>query len=170
MSHATVNNNVTHERINQISEQIKTHSDPFRRLLGEVGRVIVGQEQLMHRMLVGLLGNGHLLIEGVPGLAKTTAVSCLAKGINTGFQRLQFTPDLLPADLIGTLIYRPQDQDFVVQKGPIFSNLIFNIFWTFRRVGSLKLDFLTKSTLKSGEKYLEVRICANFEKYHDTFR
>ena len=124
MSQATVNNNVTHEQINQISEQIKTHSEPFRRLLGEVGRVIVGQEQLMHRMLVGLLGNGHLLIEGVPGLAKTTAVSCLAKGINTGFQRLQFTPDLLPADLIGTLIYRPQDQDFVVQKGPIFSNLI----------------------------------------------
>jgi MoxR-like ATPase len=120
MSHVTVNNNVTHEQINQISEQIKTHSEPFRRLLGEVGRVIVGQEQLMHRMLVGLLGNGHLLIEGVPGLAKTTAVSCLAKGINTGFQRLQFTPDLLPADLIGTLIYRPQDQDFVVQKGPIF--------------------------------------------------
>ena len=124
MSHATVNNQVTHEKINQISEQIKTHSEPFRRLLAEVGRVIVGQEQLMHRMLVGLLGNGHLLIEGVPGLAKTTAVSCLAKGINTGFQRLQFTPDLLPADLIGTLIYRPQDQDFVVQKGPIFSNLI----------------------------------------------
>ncbi len=124
MSHATVNNQVTHEQINQISEQINTHSEPFRRLLAEVGRVIVGQEQLMHRMLVGLLGNGHLLIEGVPGLAKTTAVSCLAKGINTGFQRLQFTPDLLPADLIGTLIYRPQDQDFVVQKGPIFSNLI----------------------------------------------
>jgi MoxR-like ATPase len=124
MSQTTINNNVTHEQINQISEQIKTHSEPFRRLLCEVGRVIVGQEQLMHRMLVGLLGNGHLLIEGVPGLAKTTAVSCLAKGINTGFQRLQFTPDLLPADLIGTLIYRPQDQDFVVQKGPIFSNLI----------------------------------------------
>jgi MoxR-like ATPase len=75
-------------------------------------------------MLVGLLANGHLLIEGVPGLAKTTAVACLAKGIRTGFQRLQFTPDLLPADLIGTLIYRPQDQKFVVQKGPIFSNII----------------------------------------------
>ena len=70
------------------------------------------------------MANGHLLIEGVPGLAKTTAVACLAKGIHTGFQRLQFTPDLLPADLIGTLIYRPQDQQFVVQKGPIFSNLI----------------------------------------------
>jgi MoxR-like ATPase len=124
MSHATANTRVTHDRINEITEEIKIHSEPFRQLLGEVGRVIVGQHNLMHRMLVGLLGNGHLLIEGVPGLAKTTAVACLAKGINTGFQRLQFTPDLLPADLIGTLIYRPQDQDFVVQKGPIFSNLI----------------------------------------------
>ncbi|MCH2183385.1 MAG: MoxR family ATPase [Mariniblastus sp.] len=75
-------------------------------------------------MLIGLLANGHLLIEGVPGLAKTTAVACLAQGINTGFQRLQFTPDLLPADLIGTMVYRPQTQEFVVQKGPIFSNLI----------------------------------------------
>jgi len=124
MGYATADTRVTHNRINEITEEIKIHSEPFQRLLGEVGRVIVGQENLMHRMLVGLLGNGHLLIEGVPGLAKTTAVACLAKGINTGFQRLQFTPDLLPADLLGTLIYRPQDQDFVVQKGPIFSNLI----------------------------------------------
>ena len=124
MSHTTIKSNITHEQINKVGDEIKTHSEPFRRLLSEVGQVIVGQEQLMHRMLIGLLGNGHLLIEGVPGLAKTTAVACLAKGINTGFQRLQFTPDLLPADLIGTQIYRPQDQDFVVQKGPIFSNLI----------------------------------------------
>ncbi|MDP7266798.1 MAG: MoxR family ATPase [Pirellulales bacterium] len=124
MAHATADTRVTHDRINEITEEIKIHSEPFQRLLGEVGRVIVGQENLMHRMLVGLLGNGHLLIEGVPGLAKTTAVACLAKGINTSFQRLQFTPDLLPADLLGTLIFRPQDQDFVVHKGPIFSNLI----------------------------------------------
>ena len=124
MSHATSNSRVTHAQINEITDEIKLRSEPFRRLLGEVGQVIVGQHKLLHRMLVGLLGNGHLLIEGVPGLAKTTAVACLAKGINTGFQRLQFTPDLLPADLIGTLIYRPQDQKFVVQKGPIFSNLI----------------------------------------------
>jgi MoxR-like ATPase len=75
-------------------------------------------------MMVALLGNGHLLIEGVPGLAKTTAVSCLARGIDTAFQRFQFTPDLLPADLIGTLIYRASDGVFVVQKGPIFSNII----------------------------------------------
>lgn len=115
---------VTHDKIEQLSQKIKEASRPFRQLVGEVGNTIVGQEVLIHRMLVGLLANGHLLIEGVPGLAKTTAVACLAKGIRTGFQRLQFTPDLLPADLIGTLIYRPQDQQFVVQKGPIFSNLI----------------------------------------------
>lgn len=115
---------VTHAQIEALSQKIKSHSKPFRQLIAEVGNTIVGQEVLIHRMLVGLLANGHLLIEGVPGLAKTTAVACLAKGIRTGFQRLQFTPDLLPADLIGTLIYRPQDQQFVVQKGPIFSNII----------------------------------------------
>ncbi|UCE62394.1 MAG: AAA family ATPase, partial [Phycisphaerales bacterium] len=87
-------------------------------------RVIIGQDELLHRMLVGLLSNGHMLIEGVPGLAKTTAVSCLARGISTSFQRLQFTPDLLPADLIGTLIYKPNDGSFAVQKGPIFANII----------------------------------------------
>ncbi len=114
----------TREHISQLTESIKTHSEPFQRIVGQVNQVLVGQEKLIHRMLIGLLANGHLLIEGVPGLAKTTAVSSLAKAINTGFQRLQFTPDLLPADLIGTLVYRPQDQTFVVQKGPIFSNLI----------------------------------------------
>lgn len=99
-------------------------SEPFRKIAVEIGHVLVGQEDLVHRMLIGLLTGGHLLIEGVPGLAKTTAVSSLAKSIRTQFQRLQFTPDLLPADLIGTQVYRPQDQSFVVQKGPIFSNLI----------------------------------------------
>src|SRR3954463_3330629 len=108
---------VTHSQLEQLSQKIKAQSQPFRDLIAEVGHTIVGQESLIHRMLIGLLANGHLLIEGVPGLAKTTAVACLAKGIRTGFQRLQFTPDLLPADLIGTQIYRPQDQKFVAQKG-----------------------------------------------------
>jgi MoxR-like ATPase len=114
----------TREQIDQVTERIAAHVEPFRRIVTEVGRVLVGQETLIHRMLVGLLTGGHLLIEGVPGLAKTTAVASLAKAINTGFQRIQFTPDLLPADLIGTQIYRPQNQSFVVQKGPIFSNLV----------------------------------------------
>ncbi len=114
----------TQERISQLTERINFHSQPFQRIIEQVGQVLVGQEKLVHRMLIGLLANGHLLIEGVPGLAKTTAVSSLSKAVNTGFQRIQFTPDLLPADLIGTQVYRPQDQSFVVQKGPIFSNLI----------------------------------------------
>ena len=115
---------MTRDRINQLTEEIKGHNEPFQRIVSQVNQVLVGQEKLVHRMLIGLLANGHLLIEGVPGLAKTTAVACLAKAIHTGFQRLQFTPDLLPADIIGTLVYRPQDQTVVVQKGPIFSNLI----------------------------------------------
>lgn len=116
--------NVTREQLNQLTEEIQRRSEPFRRIVEQISQVLVGQDKLVHRMLIGLLANGHLLIEGVPGLAKTTAVANLAKAIQTKFQRLQFTPDLLPADLIGTLVYRPQDQTFVVQKGPIFSNLI----------------------------------------------
>ena len=110
--------------VTQLSQEVQAKSEPFRRLLEEIGRVIVGQEDLLEKMLLGLLSNGHILLEGVPGLAKTTAVACLARGIQTGFQRIQFTPDLLPADLLGTLIYQPQTGEFSVKKGPIFSNII----------------------------------------------
>jgi MoxR-like ATPase len=110
--------------VKQIGSKVATASEPFRRLLDQMHRVIVGQDELLHRMLVGLLARGHLLVEGVPGLAKTTAVACLARAIDTKFQRLQFTPDMLPADLIGTLIYRASDGVFVAQKGPIFANII----------------------------------------------
>ncbi len=110
--------------VKHIGEQVQAASAPFRRLLEEMHRVIVGQDELLHGMLLGLLANGHILIEGVPGLAKTLAVQCLAAGIKTGFQRIQFTPDLLPADLIGTLVYQPSDGRFVVKQGPIFSNII----------------------------------------------
>ena len=115
---------VTEVDVKQIGERVQAASEPFDRLLGELHRVIVGQDDLLHKMFIGLLSNGHILIEGVPGLAKTMAVSCLAAGIKTGFQRLQFTPDLLPADLIGTQIYHAQDGTFEVSKGPIFSNVI----------------------------------------------
>ena len=90
----------------------------------QVGHVEVGQKYLVDRLLLGLLANGHLLLEGVPGLAKTLTVKTMAAGIQTGFQRLQFTPDLLPADLIGTLIYNPRTGEFTTKLGPIFSNLI----------------------------------------------
>ena len=93
-------------------------------LVNEVGRVVVGQKVLIHRLLIGLLSNGHVLLEGVPGLAKTLTVRTLANSIRTGFQRLQFTPDLLPADLVGTMIYNPRESVFTTKLGPIFSNLI----------------------------------------------
>ncbi|MEE3001635.1 MAG: AAA family ATPase [Planctomycetota bacterium] len=110
--------------IKHVSDQVQSASEPFRKLSEGTHEVIVGQDALLHRMMVGLLANGHLLIEGVPGLAKTLAVSTLADGIDAQFQRIQFTPDLLPADIIGTLIYRPTDGEFVVNRGPIFSNVI----------------------------------------------
>ena len=115
---------LSHEQIEQLSERIRIAKLPFDELTQQVSRVIVGQQHLVHRMLVALLSNGHLLIEGVPGLAKTLTVSSMAKSIDADFQRIQFTPDLLPADLTGTQIYRPADQTFAVQKGPVFSNFI----------------------------------------------
>ncbi|HEX2622204.1 MAG TPA: MoxR family ATPase [Phototrophicaceae bacterium] len=93
-------------------------------LLGEIGRVIVGQELLLNRLLIALLCDGHILIEGVPGLAKTLAVRTLAATMNAQFQRIQFTPDLLPADLIGTQIYNPRTGEFVPRHGPVFANII----------------------------------------------
>jgi len=110
--------------VKQIGDAVESASEPFRKLVDEIHRVIVGQDNLVRRILIGLLANGHVLLEGVPGLAKTLLVSTLARAINTKFQRLQFTPDLLPADIIGTLIYRPQDGEFSVKKGPIFANVI----------------------------------------------
>lgn len=93
-------------------------------LLSEINKVIVGQKYLLERLLVGLLANGHILLEGVPGLAKTTSVKSLAACINAGFSRIQFTPDMLPADVIGTQIYNPRTGEFSTRKGPIFSHLI----------------------------------------------
>ncbi len=114
----------TEASVGKIAQQVREASEPFQRLIREMHEVVVGQDELLNRMLIGILANGHLLIEGVPGLAKTLAVSSLAKGIDTDFQRIQFTPDMLPADVIGTLIYRPTEGDFVVNQGPIFSNIV----------------------------------------------
>lgn len=95
-----------------------------KRVLREVGKIVVGQEYMINRLLIGLFTNGHILLEGVPGLAKTLTVNSLAKAIDLKFQRVQFTPDLLPADLVGTMIYNQKESDFQVKKGPIFANLI----------------------------------------------
>lgn len=107
-----------------LAEKIEKHSAFINDVRKELDKVIIGQSYMIDRLLVGLLTGGHVLLEGVPGLAKTLTVSSLATVINTAFQRIQFTPDLLPADLIGTLIYNQKEGDFFVKKGPIFSNII----------------------------------------------
>jgi MoxR-like ATPase len=110
--------------IAEIQALVETEAGFVSRLTGQMGSVIVGQKYLVERLLMGILANGHILIEGVPGLAKTLAVKTLSDAIQAKFQRIQFTPDLLPADLIGTLIYNPQKAEFAVKKGPIFANII----------------------------------------------
>ena len=107
-----------------ITEEVKANGQWVQAVQNEIARVIVGQRYLIDRLLVGLLANGHVLLEGVPGLAKTLAVKTLASCVDTRFQRLQFTPDLLPADIIGTMIYNPRDGEFRARLGPIFSNLV----------------------------------------------
>ena len=110
--------------VKQIGKLVEQKSGFIRSLFGEMDKVIVGQRYMLERMLVGLLANGHILLEGVPGLAKTMAVTVLSRAIRAQFKRIQFTPDLLPADLIGTQIYRQSDGQFYTRKGPIFANII----------------------------------------------
>jgi len=110
--------------VKNITEKVEKESELLRKVVSEIERVIVGQGYLIERLLVGLLTSGHVLIEGVPGLAKTLSVTTLAKTIRASFHRLQFTPDLLPADLIGTLIYNPKSGEFTPKKGPVFANII----------------------------------------------
>ena len=110
--------------LSQIEDRIATESAFVDDLLDEIGRVVVGQRYMIERLLIGLLADGHVLLEGVPGLAKTLTVRTLSDAIGTGFQRIQFTPDLLPADLLGTLVYNQKEGSFSIKKGPIFTNLI----------------------------------------------
>ena len=110
--------------IQELNQQVRDESGFLQQLIGEIHRVIVGQKYMVERLLIGLLTRGHILLEGVPGLAKTLAVKTLACAIDTRFQRIQFTPDLLPADLIGTMIFNPRDGTFYPKRGPIFSNIL----------------------------------------------
>ncbi len=110
--------------ITLINEKVKKESSFIEAILLEARKVVVGQRYLLERLLIGLLADGHILLEGVPGLAKTTAVKTISSTINTKFQRIQFTPDMLPADLTGTLIYDQKNGEFTVKKGPIFANII----------------------------------------------
>lgn len=106
------------------AEKQIVHKEKIARVIAEVGKVVVGQEYMVNRLLIGLFTNGHILLEGVPGLAKTLTVSTLAQVLHLDFQRIQFTPDLLPSDLVGTMIYNQKDGKFEVKKGPIFANII----------------------------------------------
>jgi MoxR-like ATPase len=139
--------------IEVIQQKIRQESAFVERLLGEMSNVIVGQKTMIERLLVGLLADGHVLMEGVPGLAKTLTVRTLARAIDTTFRRIQFTPDLLPADLIGTLVYDPKDQEFKTRQGPIFANIILadEINRSPAKVQSALLEAMQEHTVTIGE-------------------
>lgn len=114
----------TADDIKLLNEKIQLSSSFLDRLRQEVNKVLVGQQYMVDRLLIGLLGNGHILLEGVPGLAKTLTIKSLSQAINAKFSRIQFTPDMLPADVIGTMIYNQQENKFFVRKGPVFANFV----------------------------------------------
>jgi len=140
--------------IKNITDIIKEEGSILSRLIDEMGKVIVGQKHLLERLLIGILANGHILLEGVPGLAKTLSVMTMAKAMKIKYQRIQFTPDLLPADLIGTLIYNPRSGEFTTKKGPLFSNIILadEINRAPAKVQSALLESMQERQVTIGEK------------------
>ncbi|MCD6486199.1 MAG: MoxR family ATPase [Syntrophobacterales bacterium] len=157
----SIDSTITHSggqftNIQTINDAVQQASHWVRPLEQEISRVIVGQKYLVERLLVGILSNGHILLEGVPGLAKTLALKTLADAIQTGFRRIQFTPDMLPADVIGTEIYNPRDVSFVVKKGPVFANLILadEINRAPAKVQSALLEAMQERQVTIGEKTL----------------
>ena len=138
----------------QLDQDIKKeHQAKIQQVIGEVGKVVVGQEYMVNRLLIGLFTQGHILLEGVPGLAKTLTVNTLSDVLKLDFKRIQFTPDLLPADLIGTMIYNQQKADFEVKKGPIFSNLILadEVNRSPAKVQSALLEAMQEKTVTIGD-------------------
>ncbi|MEM0938561.1 MAG: MoxR family ATPase [Bacteroidota bacterium] len=131
----------------------KEHQEKIQKVISEVGKVVIGQEFMVNRLLIGLFTNGHILLEGVPGLAKTLTVNALADVLKLDFQRIQFTPDLLPADLVGTMIYNQQKAEFEVKKGPIFANLILadEVNRSPAKVQSALLEAMQEKTVSIGE-------------------
>ena len=144
--------------IDVINARVKKESAVIEAIRLEAAKVLIGQKVLVDRLLIGLLGNGHILIEGVPGLAKTTAVKTLAQAIHTKFQRVQFTPDMLPADLTGTLIYDQRAGNFFVKKGPIFANIILadEINRAPAKVQSALLEAMQERQVTIGEETLKL--------------
>ena len=137
----------------EAAEQIQMHRQKINQVYEEVGRVVVGQRYMINRLLIGLFTNSHILLEGVPGLAKTLTVSTLAEVLHLDFQRIQFTPDLLPADLIGTMIYNQKQGNFEVKKGPIFANIILadEINRSPAKVQSALLESMQEKSVTIGE-------------------
>lgn len=117
-------NDLSSPDIKQVREEIERESAAISRLTNEINKKVLGQEKMVESLIIGLLSNGHILLEGVPGLAKTLVIKTLSEAVNGSFSRIQFTPDLLPADVVGTLIYNIKDNDFKIKKGPIFANFV----------------------------------------------
>jgi MoxR-like ATPase len=140
--------------IREITRNVEKQNIVLRQIMVELEKVVVGQKDMVERLLIGLLCDGHLLLEGLPGLAKTTAVKTLAAAIRTTFQRIQFTPDLLPADILGTQIYRPDNATFEIKKGPIFHNIILadEINRAPAKVQSALLEAMQERQVTIGEK------------------
>jgi MoxR-like ATPase len=144
--------------VEKLTPEVEAKAGVLRSLREEVGRVVVGQTYLVDRLMLGLIADGHILVEGVPGLAKTTAIKAIAGAVHTRFARIQFTPDLLPADLLGTEIYRPQHGDFIVKHGPIFTNLLLadEINRAPAKVQSALLEAMQERQVTIGERTFEL--------------
>ena len=140
--------------IQELTEKVQAESSIIEMIQLEMSKVIVGQKHLSERLLIGLLVNGHILLEGVPGLAKTLAINTLAKTIDASFSRIQFTPDLLPADLLGTMIYSPKKEDFIVKQGPVFANFVLadEINRAPAKVQSALLEVMQERQITLGDK------------------
>ena len=137
-----------------ISEDIKReHQEKINKVASEVSKIVVGQDYMVNRLMIGLFTNGHILLEGVPGIAKTLTVNTLADVLHLDFQRIQFTPDLLPADLIGTMIYNQKKAEFEVKKGPIFTNVVLadEVNRAPAKVQSALLEAMQEKTVTIGE-------------------
>ncbi|MDL1914231.1 MAG: MoxR family ATPase [Bergeyella sp.] len=144
------------EDIRLINENVKERNRKFSKLREEINKVIIGQRYMVDTLLTGLLGNGHILLEGVPGLAKTLAIKTLADAVQGDFSRIQFTPDLLPADVVGTLIYSVKDSNFIIKKGPIFANFVLadEINRAPSKVQSALLEAMQEKQVTIGEETL----------------
>lgn len=144
----------TADEIQRLGLAVQQHAETLRRLTENVERVIVGQEAMVRGLLIGLLTDGHVLLEGVPGLAKTLTITTLAKAMHADFKRIQFTPDLLPADLVGTLVYNPKSGEFTPRKGPVFANLVLadEINRAPAKVQSALLEAMQERTVTIGDE------------------